>query len=1726
MSQTASGASTLRGTPAEHLFGELVSLGVRLWEEDGKLRFRAPAGILTDQRRAKLKEHRDAVLDLLRQASAPVATADPEHRHEPFPLTDVQSAYLLGRGSAFAYGGVGCHGYGELEFADLDTARLQAAWNQLIHRHEMLRAVLDTEGLQRVLPEVPEYQIQVTDVSDAEVAEAVARTRADIDHTVYRSDQWPLFTLQATRSPGRAVLHFSIDFLICDFVSIQILLNELSGLYQSPAAELSPLQISFRDYLQAERATRSGPRYQADRDYWLARVDEQPPAPELPLRTSAANAPPRFRRHALTLTPAEWESLRGRAGRHGVTPSGAVLAAYSEVIAAWSRQPAFTVNVTLLNRMPLHPQVNGLVGDFTSVNLLAVRHTPDATFRERAAALQASLWDGLDHRLFSGVETVRELARRRGGAAALMPVVFTSAIGLGDAGQATAAGLAGLGYGISQTPQVWIDCQNIERDGGLSTNWDVREGVFPDGVTEDMFAAYTVLLRQLAASDGPWEAVAPAGLPEAQARRRAEVNATSAPVPDGLLHEGILARALETPDAPVVVAPDTTLTYGGLTSRASGVMQKLLASGCASGELVAVVADKGWQQVVAVLGTLMAGGAYVPVDTSQPVARRDAILAAAGVRLVLTSDALASGPWPSSCEVIAVDGLAAGAPHRLPERRASPSDLAYVIHTSGSTGTPKGVMVSHRAALNTVRDIDSRFGAGPRDCVLGLANLGFDLSVYDIFGPPAHGGRLVLPDPRRRADPTHWASLITEHGVTLWNSVPAQLQILSDYLHAVPELGLPSLRLAMVSGDWVPVNLPGQIRARVPGLELISLGGATEAAIWSIYHPIREVDPDRPSIPYGTPLLNQTMHVLDAGLRPRPDWVTGEIYIGGVGLAEGYLHDPDRTAGRFVTGPGGQRLYRTGDLGRYWPDGSIEFLGREDFQVKIRGHRIELAEVEAALSSHPAVGACAVVVAGEPPLDRRLEGFAEPAHQPAPSLPPLGGVAATVAAGLLSQADQPEYRAYLAELDGIAVRGMLATFQQAGLFLDPAATHTLEEVYLKVSVADRHRRLARRFLRALVTEGLLAGDGEDYRLAGEAAEVDPRGEWARARELAAMAGQDDEELLGYFQAAAQRVPVLLRGEEDAARLLFPGGRLDRSDALYSGTLFNRWAAQTVAGLIQAIVRPGTDRILEVGAGAGGTTAEVLAALDSTPVDYLCTDLSSFFLDEARDRFAHRDDIRFGQFDLDSDVRSQGLAPNSADIVVAGDVLHATADMPATLARIREVLAPGGWLVFTEMTRDHYQIMASLEFLVRLDTAAGDFLDFRRGTDRTFLDEQEWRACLAAAGAEVAACQQLPSAGICVFAARFKADRVTVRPADLLGHVGSCLPAAMVPAGIQVVDALPRTGNGKLDRAVLNQWLQAAPAAPSGGEAPRTALECQLAAIWAEVLGVEQVGRDQNFFDLRGDSLQAAKLAGRLIEEVPAAAAAFFDEVLRHVLERPTVADLAAWLADPGAAEAGDAAPAADEAVSAGLVPLGGLGEHCYVLMHDATGGLTGHPALLGALREQGAVWGVPGEPLAARLDAPPHQLIAEVVADVVGMAPRSGPLHVAAYRGGGVLALELARQLAETGAEVSGLTVVDPLAGAGLPDDIGDWFRAESGGDSPEPGDPDQRLAGLHAVLAAAQELPEVYAGDVTLVLPAEDLPGQPDPVAWWRDACLGEVRVHRLGEVTADAVVRVMTGG
>ncbi|MFI6584451.1 amino acid adenylation domain-containing protein [Embleya sp. NPDC050493] len=942
-------------------------------------------------------------------APQPAPAAEPASEPAPesgkFPLALMQHAYWIGRSEAQPLGGVAAHLYTEFDTEPgdaVDPARLHAAARALIARHPMLRVRVTDDGRQEILPTAPGEVLRVLDLRDADadtVADRLDHIRDECSHQMLDIESGRVIDLRVTLLPGgRSRLHLDVDMVAADALSYRVLLADLARLYAHPEHPPAETGYDYRGYLAARPPLRRAAAERAAA-YWTERLPDLPGAPELPLRSPLPADLTRVTRRHMWLDPEERGHWSARAHAHGITPAMAFATAFAAVLAGWSATPRFLLNVPLFDREDLHPDVPRLVGDFTGSVLLDVDMSEQRSFLDHARALQLRMHRDAAHADHSGLHVLRDLARARG-EQVLAPIVYTSALGLGELFDPDVRRLFGEpSWIVSQGPQVLLDAQITEVRGGLLINWDVREDAFPDGVADAMFAAYRELLTRLGTTRADWREPIHELLPAAQRAVLDRVNATDGPRSHRALHDGFFAHAATRPHAPALVwgLADTdggSLSYGELADRARRVATALRTRGIAPGDTVAITLPKGPDQIVAALGVLAAGAAYVPIGVEQPPARRERIHRTARARLALDTDG-ATGDSPLAAALALAEALAHPAEDLVPVP-VDEESIAYVLFTSGSTGEPKGVEVPHRAAMNTIDDLVDRFALGPDDRALGLSALDFDLSVFDVFGLLSVGGAVVLPADEDRREAGRWVDLVRERHVTVVNCVPALLDMLLTAGAAAGSAGLGTgLRVVLLGGDWVTVDLPGRLHAQAPGCRFVALGGTTETAIHSTVYEVpagTELPSHWQAIPYGTPLRNVRCRVVDAVGRDSPDLVPGELWIGGEGVAAGYRGDPARTADRFRE-VAGRRWYRTGDLARRLPDGILEFLGRADHQVKLRGFRIEPGEIEAALAGVAGVrravagvheGALVAAVAAEADVSiHRLRDAAEkslPAH--------------------------------------------------------------------------------------------------------------------------------------------------------------------------------------------------------------------------------------------------------------------------------------------------------------------------------------------------------------------------------------------------------------------------------------------------------------------------------------------------------------------------------------------------------------------------------------------------------------------------------------------------------------------------------------------------------------------------------------------------------------------------
>ncbi|ALA19480.1 hypothetical protein AL346_04830 [Chelatococcus sp. CO-6] len=916
----------------------------------------------------------DVLLSGLSQAEVSVLEREVSGLADVWPLTPLQEGLLFHA----LYDGVGPDVYTvqlvlELE-GRLEAAALKKAAERLVERHANLRASFRHRGLSRPVAVVvegagPQWQeIDLSGAGDGEAALAawLAGDRA----RRFDLETAPLIRFALLRHGGegetaRHSLVVTNHHILLDGWSMPVMVKELFALYRGEGRAL-PRVTPYRDYL----AWLAGQDREAARAAFAAELAGL----EEPTRLAGGHGPAAGEAGAVTLTldEAETAALQGLARGSEVTLNTVVQAAWAILLGHQTGRDDVVFGVTVSGRPAELAGIEAMVGLFINTVPARVRLAGSMSVAELLAAVQGAQSRLLPHQHLS----LSEIQAQAGLGELFDTLVVFENYPLDEAGLGALPG-AGLRLkGLRAHDETHYPVSLMVMPGRrLTLRLDHRRGAVSEEEARVLAGRLGTILRGLVRGAQQRIGALPVLPAEERAAVLGRVEDTARPVPERSLPQLIAEAARRRPDATALIAGEERLSYRELEERANRLAHHLRGRGVRPEGLVALALPRGAAMVVALLGVMKAGGAYLPLDPDYPRGRLADMLADAGPAPVVTlrATAAALGDVFAGREVICLDApeivaALADEPDTAPDEAGH--DLAhpaYVIYTSGSTGRPKGVVVTRAGLANFLAAMQDRLGFAATDRLVSVTTLGFDIAVLELFGPLVRGGTVILPRPEEARDPEALRRLIVTEHATMVQATPSLWRALVDAGE------LPPVRI-LVGGEALDGDLAEALLAT--GSEVVNLYGPTETTIWSTAGTVRRGDTRPP--PIGAPIWNTTLHVLDPALRPVGPGVAGELYIGGLGLARGYRGRPDLTAERFVAdpfGPPGARMYRTGDVVRRRADGELVFVGRADQQVKIRGHRIEPGEIEAALNTHTAVARAVVIAREDRPGDRRLVAY-------------------------------------------------------------------------------------------------------------------------------------------------------------------------------------------------------------------------------------------------------------------------------------------------------------------------------------------------------------------------------------------------------------------------------------------------------------------------------------------------------------------------------------------------------------------------------------------------------------------------------------------------------------------------------------------------------------------------------------------------------------------------------
>jgi amino acid adenylation domain-containing protein len=958
---------------------------LRLHPEDEK------AGTLSEPKRALVERYLRGEMTF-RSAGQAIPLRSPD---EPIPLSYEQEQVWLHAQMApdlpLYNEPVTIHQTGPL-----DVAVLERSFNEILRRHEAWRTcftVVDGQPRQVVQPNLT-ISLPVADLRglprEEREAEAVRLATEDARASLDLA-RVPLFRARVVRLDDEEHrLYLTLSHIISDGVALyRVFLPELAALYKAFAAgnssPLPELAVQYPDYACWQRRCARRETLTEDIAYWRERLGGEIPALYLPA-DRVRTGPRTFRgsMYPFSLSGSVTRALRLFSQAEGMSTFHVLFASFAALLHRYSGEAVIPVGSVTAVRD--HPETQSLLGYFLRTVVLVAHLSGDPSFRELAKRARNTALEALEHDNLPFEHVVHELGTRRDpGHNPLFQAMFSLEPPLPELDASWRLTHTDVDTGATKY-DLYLELD--ERSDEILARFHYSTELFDPATVVRMAAHWKALLEGALADPGQCLSELPLLSPAERRQLLAEWNDTGRPYPQACIHELFEAQVERSPDAVAVVCGDSRLTYRELNERANRLAWRLRKLGVGPEVLVGLCVERSLEMVVGLLAILKAGGAYVPLDPALPQERLAFMLSDAKPRVLLIQQRLQPNmPWAGNVVPLDADweGMAEESRDN-PGECSAPGNLAYVIYTSGSTGQPKGVQVEHRSVVNLLCSMQRDPGLSGGDVLVAVTTLSFDIAGLEIYLPLITGARLVVATSPVAGDGTLLLALLRQSAATVMQATPATWRLL---LEAGWE-GSGDLKV-LCGGEALPPALSAELTRR--SRSVWNLYGPTETTIWSS---VCRVDGrETGTVPIGRPIANTQIYILDPHLNPVPTGVWGEIYIGGHGVARGYLNQPATTAERFIPDPFGERagagLYKSGDLARYLVDGNIEYLGRLDYQVKIRGFRIELGEIEAVLRRHPAVRDAVVLARGEEGGDKRLIAYLLPAQEPAATIGDVRG---------------------------------------------------------------------------------------------------------------------------------------------------------------------------------------------------------------------------------------------------------------------------------------------------------------------------------------------------------------------------------------------------------------------------------------------------------------------------------------------------------------------------------------------------------------------------------------------------------------------------------------------------------------------------------------------------------------------------------------------------------------
>lgn len=1602
--------------------------GIRLFLDEGKLCYDAPAGVMNAEIREELSNAKGDLIRFLSENESPVIT-DRENLNVEFNLTNIQLAYTVGKGDLYDFGQTDCKIYCEIKYPIIDIGKFKESWADVVKTNEMLHAVIFKNGKQKIMEEydVPDIEFMERGLNYSFNDSHLESVRRRLSSKTYELDKWPLYDLEVTSFNDCSIVHLSLDMLIADFTSIGVIVRDFEAVYFENR-KLTDKGISFRDIIIFNENEKKTSRYKIDynksKKYWLEKIDNFPESPIL--STINKDDGVIIKQFNLRITKQQELEIQNICSQNKITLTSFILAAYAEVLSRWSSKKRFCINVTFSERDNIHPNINAIVGDFTDVNLLEINNLSKRNFIKNAQNIQLQLWKDIDNRKFSGIDVIREISRLKK-QNVIYPYVFTSALGIQENIKNDSVSDYGeLVYKITQTPQVLLDCQVMRDKGGILVTWDVRKNVFPEGMIESAFKSFSDIIaskyrknvdekkENLILFDE--ENILPTKLyknnKDASFMQKIYIDE----VHSNMLIEDSLCK----------------YSYKDFEIVIKNIQGLLIKNRFELNDTVIIDLNDIFLEMGAIIAVLSVGGIALPRSEIGDFNELDLLKQKYNIKYRLsggTNDNDKENELFKNIKNILIEP-------NIEETREKILFIEKEEFLKGSLITKEidylG-QVKHRLMYNkniiclSEKYIDM-LEVKQGDKLLICEDVGKRVILTYLLMCLSSGATLKLEKKfLENKDSTKKENLtlihITSQQLEMLRQNPILRSKLKSYMFKTIVFSVRASSMCLDNQYLKMLNCSKVIHI------LDDFATEEDEHYLALYNEHKETDSNNSVFAFDKNLSSGDIMIFDESLSMCPKWVVGDIYIK-KNTTNALCYDScdiDDKKGNLI---------KTKFRGMFDSVNGVVITSDSRADININNKTFNVFEIEKKINSLKNVHNSAVVFSEN---DSEIDIYVEPnLSKTTHPTSKFDSCSVNVEDNVLNL---NKFSEWIQASNDTAIEDMLSTFFALDVFVNKNQWYSIQEIYRKTKVVDNYKKLLKRWVNVLVTEKIIEYDSNKGYKILEQTVINGRA-WERWKEADVTIKYSDI-MMNYFYESRMNLIKLLQGKINPVELFFPNGSFDVALAAYKNNpvskVMNEATIKYIDSIIDGLEKKSSNRIikiLEVGAGVGGTTIDLMQKIQKLNVEYLFTDISYSFINEAEKNFAEYKNMKFDIYDINKEYFEQGLDCSEFDLIICNNTFHNAKDEVKTLEQFKWMLAEDGYLIILEGLPGNYALLTSMEFHAGLEQIEG----FRAKNEEVFLSREDMSNIVEMSDGDLVAYfpnddRESTILGQSLYIVKFRKTLVKLDENAILGDIRKILSASTEIKTLNVVNSIPYNREGVIYRKKLKDSLikrtkrrTKANESSNCGIRAATRVERDVVKIWKEVLKVDNLNTNDNFFEIGGDSLIAAQIASKMKQQLKEFEDIPWDKLMLELIQSNSLSEMCNKLVNASKNIADK-----DNIIKAKLITLNKNhnATSACVLFHDGLGSLSPYSSLIPLISKSCPcnLYGFGDVDKTSFLLIPPDKVISTLGYEYANCLEQTGEreFNLIGFCTGGLIAIETGKILLEKGFTVNLITTIDTM---------------------------------------------------------------------------------------------------